>query len=173
MSDTYASLVIAALEERAQQVKDEIGRLQLAITANDAQGDPDLKQEHAYLLKHFNAYNKALFYWHKGVRPERASNGDWLIPSGSQGGATIHRVSRAGGVWVCGPSCKASAFHWHGAIIEAHERAEELAALHDDTPAWFEPAADVDDDPFLPTATPAQLGARLARARRAMDELFA
>lgn len=165
MNETCASLVVAALEERAQQVKQEIERLQAAITANDAQGDPDLKQEHTYLLKHFNAYNKALFYWEKGIRPSQAPSGDWLIPSGSQGGATIHRVSRAGGVWVCGPSCKATAFHWHGALIEGLERAEELAMLHDNSPSLFEPHADCDDDPFLPTSSAAALGARLAQAR--------
>lgn len=173
MSDTFAQLVVAALEEKALAVKLEIERLQTAILRNDAQGDPDLKKEHTYLLGHFNAYNKAMFYWEKGIRPTQTPGGDWLIPSGSQGGATIHRVSRAGGVWVCGASCAAKAFHWHPALLECIERAEELASLHDDTPADFEPDVDFDPEPFLPHATPAQLGARLAEARARIAELWA
>lgn len=162
---TWDRAVVAALEEKAQQVLDEIQRLQQALTVNGAQGDPDYKTEITYLTKHYNAYNKALFYWEKGVRPERASNGDWLIPSGSQGGAVIHRIARSGGVWVCGPSCKANAFHWHGALLEAFERAEELAALHDDA-ACYEPDTAIDPEPFLPAAW-----AR-AQAQAAIDELF-
>lgn len=170
---TWDRAVVAALEERAQQVGDEIKRLQAALKANDAQGDPDYKTEIAYLTKHFNAYNKALWYWEKGIRPTKASNGDWLIPSGSQAGGVIHRVSRDGGVWTCGPSCKANSFHWHGAIIEAMDRAEELVEMHDDSPAWYEPEPDVDAEPFLPTATPAELAARLAKARADILELWA
>lgn len=170
MNETFASLVVAALEEKAQDVKRQIEQLQAAILRNDAQGDPDLKAEYHYLLGHFNAYNKAMFYWDKGIRPTQAPGGDWLIPSGSQGGATVHRVSREGGVWVCGPSCKAKKFHWHGAIIECMERAEELALLHDDSPAWYQPEPVVDPEPFLPAA---DLGRRLAQARREILELWA
>ena len=181
MNEPFASLVVAALEEKAQDVKGQITQLQQAILRNDAQGEPDLKAEHKYLLGHFNAYNKALFYWNKGIRPEQAPNGDWLIPSGSQAGAQIHRVTRAGGVWQCGPTCKAQTFHWHGAILDALDRAWELAELHDDAAdlavrddyLLYQPAVEIDPEPFLPGA--ADLGRRLAQARAqaAMNELFA
>ena len=102
MSDTFAQLVVAALEEKALAVKLEIERLQTAILRNDAQGDPDLKKEHTYLLGHFNAYNKAMFYWEKGIRPTQTPGGDWLIPSGSQGLSLIHISVSAGRAVVLG-----------------------------------------------------------------------
>jgi len=165
MSAQFASqseAVRAALDELAMNVLGEIRKLESAIKANDSQGDPDYKSEVRYYTAHYNAYNKALFHWDKGLRPTQAANGDWLIPSGSTGGL-VHRVSREGNVWLCGPSCKATAFHWHQALIEALERAEELMDLHDDLDAE-------------PLPTPADLGARLAAARAAktaLDELFA
>lgn len=181
MNEPFASLVVAALEERALEVKAQITALQQAILRNAAQGDPDLKAEHKYLLGHFNAYNKAMYYWNKGIRPEQSPNGDWLIPSGSQAGAQIHRVTRAGGVWQCGPTCKAQTFHWHGAILDAIDRAWELADLHDDAAdlcvsdayELYEPEQEIDELPFLPGA--ADLGRRLAQARAQadMDALFA
>lgn len=87
------------------------------------------------------------------MRPTRAPSGDWLIPSGSQGGAVVHRVSRHGGVWVCGETCKATAFHWHGAFLAGIERAEELAEAEDEPP-------------------PPPIGMRLAAARRALIESY-
>lgn len=84
----------------------------------------------------------------------------------------IHRLSRQGGVWTCGPSCQATAFHWHGALVEALDRAWELGDLHDDA-ADFAPDAAIDEEPFLPTRTAAELGARLAQARAAIAELWA
>lgn len=69
LGPTYAANVVAALEERAQQVGDEIRRLQAAAKTLQEQGSPDVKSELKYLTGHYNAYNKALFYWNKGVRP--------------------------------------------------------------------------------------------------------
>ena len=177
MSASFASrdeAVRAALDEKAMDVLGTIRKLESAIKANDSQGDPDYKTELKYYTAHYNAYNKALFYWDKVLRPTQASNGDWLIPSGSEGGL-VHRETRDGMVWTCGPSCKATAFHWHGAIIEGMERAAELLDMHDDLAA-FEAAAELDDDPWLPRVGDDDLAgrvraARLAAAKAAADAM--
>ena len=176
MSGEFATrddAVRAALDEKAMDVLGTIRKIESALKANDAQGDSDYKTELKYYKAHYNAYNKALFNWDKGLRPTKAANGDWLIPSGSTGGL-IHRVTREGLVWVCGPSCDATAFHWHGALIEGMERAEELMDMHDDLAA-FEAAAELDEEPYLPRVGD-DLAARIAAARKAtaeINELFA
>lgn len=144
-----AHLIASALEELAQRCADHLA----GLAQQTEQGDPTVRDERAFWLKQQRAFDKALHYWLSGVRPTRAPSGDWLIPSGSQGGAVVHRVSRHGGVWVCGETCKATAFHWHGAFLAGIERAEELAEAEDEPP-------------------PPPIGMRLAAARRALIESY-
>lgn len=126
-----AHLIASALEELAQRCADALAGLK---TQSD-QGDPTVKEERQFWTRQQRAFDKALHYWLSGVRPTRTPSGDWLIPSGSQAGRVIHRITRHGGVWVCGDSCEAGrrgVFHWHSALIVGIERAEELAEGADD-----------------------------------------
>lgn len=134
------ALVSAALAELAQHHHTQIDLL----TGQAGQGDPDVKDEIAYHLRDYRAFLKAADAWARGVRPVLTERGVYLVPSRSQGG-TVHAVSRDGGFWRCGPTCAATAFHWHTALLLGIERAEELAELQDDGDAAA-PTAAPDDD---------------------------
>lgn len=169
-------LIASALEELAQRCADHLAGL---ATQSD-QGDPTVRDERAFWLKQQRAFDKALHYWLKSVRPTRTPSGDWLIPSGSQGGAVVHRASRIGGVWACGESCEAGRrgiFHWHPALIAGIERAEELAEASDEggedrEPPQSDPRATferrlVETAQIVQTMRAEQLGRRLAEQRKA------
>lgn len=126
-----ADLVVAALEDAIVRIESTLRTLK----AQPAQGEPDAAQEAAYFRRQLNAYNRAMHYFLTGVRPVYAGRDVWLIPSGSRAGAVVHRVTRQGGVWLCGPTCEAAAkgiVHWHNALLSAIEVAWELAELQDD-----------------------------------------
>jgi len=125
------TLVAAALEELTRDCHDQIDRL----AAQRGQGDPTVKDETKFWLAQYRAFTKASYFWARGVRPAVSDSGAYLIPSASQPGAVVHEATRHGGVWVCGPTCEAGkrgVFHWHSALLNAIERAMELADLHDD-----------------------------------------
>lgn len=165
-----ADLVARAIEELMQQCHDHIDRL----SRQSKQGDPDVKTETKFWLSQYRAFTKALHYWQQGIRPTVSSSGSWLLPSASRPGAVIHECSKHGGVWACGPTCKAGArgiFHWHSALVQGIEQAMELADSTDDGEAEpydayeaYEPEQDIDPEPF-PMDAPAQLGRRLAMMR--------
>lgn len=179
---TADDLIGKKLEELTQQCADHL----FALTNQPEQGHPTVKDETRFYRAQYNAFNKALGYWMTGVRPIRLPSGAYLIPSGSRPGAVKHQIHKQGHIWICGPSCEATSFHWHNALMAAYDALEDAAAAHDDYPA--EPQIEgTDDDPFLPDFTARLIdppvddptpppwdgrafGARLARARRQLQE---
>lgn len=127
-------LVVAALEDVIARMESTLRTLR----AQPAQGEPDVKSEISFFKRQLNAYNRALHYWLTGVRPCYVSRDTWLIPSGSRPGAVVHRITREGGLWLCGETCEAAAkgiVHWHNALLSAIEAAWELADADDDAAA--------------------------------------
>lgn len=131
-------------------------------------------------------YDTLAAYWDAGIFPSPIDDA-WQMASLSKPGTVHHiwRDARAHAGWRCDCWQADGGFHVHQAAMIAIELALDLAerahvrvaapvATHPD----YEPAAEYDDDPFLPDHTarvveqpaPAALGARLARARRAMLE---
>lgn len=121
------ALVARALASLAEHEHDAIDRL----TDQPDQGEPSVKEELTFRLRDYEAFLKASYQWGTGVRPVLTPHGSWLVPSRTQGGV-IHEISREGGYWRCGPTCKAKQFHWHSALILGIERAMELADEEDD-----------------------------------------
>jgi hypothetical protein len=154
---TTTDLIAAKLEELAQHCADQI----TALKHQPEQGDPTVKDEIKFYTAQYAAYMRALGYWSDGLRPQLLPSGAYLIPSGSQRTAAPHRIEKHGHIWLCGPTCKATAFHWHTALMTAIESVDEAAAQLED-----------EDEPF-PAATAATFGARLARARASVEARYA
>lgn len=119
--------VARQLEALADRCRDEIA----ALKQQPEQGEPTVKEEIRFYTSQLRAFDRALGYWLRGVRPVHTPGGAWLIPSGSHGG-------------------EAQSFHWHTALMTAMEAATEPL---DQDGAFFAPMAETDDDPFLPDAT--------------------
>ena len=169
--------IAAALEEIADTCRIEIARTK----RQPEQGEPTVRDEIQFYERQLRAFEKALGYWLRGVRPVQTPSGAWLIPSGSQAGAVQHHCEKVDHLWLCGPTCKATTFHWHQALMTAIESVGDRLDAEDDGDAvhsaeLYSPALDVDPEPFLPThyVEPAArvvvvrpIGQRLAEARAA------
>lgn len=148
MELTHQDGVARQLETLAARCRDEIA----ALRQQPEQGEPTVKDEIRFYTSQLRAFERALGYWLRGVRPVHTPGGAWLIPSGSHGGAVQHHCEKQGHLWICGPTCEAQAFHWHTALMTAMEAA--TAPLDQDGDGvFFAPMAETDDDPFLPDAT--------------------
>lgn len=131
-------------------------------------------------------YDTLAAYWDAGIFPSPIDDA-WQMASLSKPGTVHHiwRDARAHAGWRCDCWQAEGGFHVHQAAMIAIELALDLAerahvrvaapvAAHPD----YEPAAEYDDDPFLPSHTArvveppsaTALGARLARARRSLLE---
>ena len=163
--------IAAALESLADTCRIEIARTK----RHPEQGDPSAREDIAYHTRQLRAFEKALGYWLRGVRPVQTPSGAWLIPSGSQAGA-VHHCEKVDHLWICGPTCKATAFHWHQALMTAIEQVSGRAVDQGGESELFNAAPEIDDEPFLPTHYVAEsarvmvvrpFGQRLAEARAA------
>lgn len=90
------------------------------------------KDELAYWRAQHNGFAKAQAHWLDGIRPSY-TGAAYLVRSATRPDAIVHRVRRAGGVWLC--SCEATAFCWHAALIstidQAHDEAERTVSDDD------------------------------------------
>lgn len=165
------NLIAAELEALADTCRTEIAGLK----RQPEQGEPTVRDEIRFYERQLRAFEKALGYWLRGVRPVQTPSGAWLIPSGSQAGA-VHHCEKVDHLWICGPTCKATTFHWHQALMTAIEQVHERTADQGSADA-YEPASEIDPEPFLPTHYVEQaarvvvvvrpFGQRLAEARAA------
>lgn len=138
-----AGPVDAAIEGALERLAEEsAGAMRLARADGDKAGG-------TFWQRAATSYTNALIEYRKGVRPELLASGAWLLPSRRPGEAP--HIVRMDGDWVC--SCKAGAsMHWSLALIIGIEVA------HDDMQRFDDPPSD---------PTPAELGRRIAEARRA------
>ena len=164
--------IAAALEEIADTCRIEIARTK----RQPEQGEPTVRDGIQFYERQLRAFEKALGYWLRGVRPVQTPSGAWLIPSGSQAGAVQHHCEKVDHLWLCGPTCKATTFHWHQALMTAIESVGDRLDAEDDAPELFSAEAEIDPEPFLPAhyVEPAArvvvvrpMGQRLAEARAA------
>lgn len=171
--------VAAELETLADTCRIELR----ALSRHPEQGYPSARDDIRFYTQQLKAFEKALANWLRGVRPVQTPSGAWLIPSASKPGE-IHHCEKVDHLWICGPTCKASTFHWHGALMTAIESlAGQMTAIYHENDAYpdvegYTPAPEVDDEPFLPThyveqparvvvveMSGAAFGQRLSRAR--------
>ncbi len=139
----FDGVVAAALERLASE------NAQSARTARQA-GE---KEDAAFFQRAANAYTRALEAWNAGTRPTRTTAGNWLLPSRTGGAAHLLTMD---GDWIC--SCQAGeSMHWAKALIIGLEVAGDDVGRFDDGADYSE----VTTEP----PTPAELGARLCRAR--------
>lgn len=111
--------------------------------------------DRTFFRRSATAYTNALIEYRNGVRPQLLAGGAYLLPS-RRPGEPAHIVSMDGD-WTC--SCKAGAsMHWPIALVIGIE------VSHDDMERF-------DDPPSAPT--PAELGRRIAEARRATYDFAA
>ena len=174
--EVLAEQVAVELETIADTCRIEIAR----IKRHPEQGDPSARDDIAFHTRQLKAFEKALMYWLRGVRPVQTPGGAWLIPSASDP-SIIHHCEKVDHLWMCGPTCKATTFHWHGALMTAIESLADRLNAEDDGDAThsadlYNADPDVDDEPFLPThyvepsarvVVGRAFGKRLAEARAA------
>lgn len=133
--------------------------------------DADVLDEIKFWRSQNRAFVKAQHYFANGVRLSATPSG-YTVPSASRPGALVHRLHRAGGVWLC--TCEAGqrgVFHWHAALIAGYERGYELADLEsredDPSPILVEhtpPGLTLSrDDVTLVVATPAEVAQAIGR----------
>lgn len=115
-----------------------------------------------------NAYANALAQYQAGIRPVALAGGRWTLPS-RRSGEPAHVLTLESGLWVCTCAAGATA-HWASALMVGIEVADDAMLDADDD----EPGADCpdhgphaeDDCPKCRCEIEADLGARIARARR-------
>jgi hypothetical protein len=87
--------------------------------------DPKDKNDLAYWRNQHNAFSKAHLHFEEGVRP-RWTGFSYLVKSATRPDSVVHRVRRAGGVWLC--SCEATSYCWHAALVGAVDQAQDTLA---------------------------------------------
>lgn len=123
-----ADPIAAALDEILTDIRNVITALP------SEQGNPDAKTERTYWQAQERAFTKAQHQHLMGLVLTRSAGG-YNVPSVSRPGALVHRITKLGGVWNCGCEAGTNArFCWHSALVQAYERAGELAALPDTCP---------------------------------------